>query len=169
MQSLAGEGVTPTVIAGNLPISPVGAITAQLHDLSAGHGWLYSHTVGGISPPQSPSAHTSALTFSPGPNGAFNGYPFVMPPPQLQSGSKGTRLSIGSSNDEEDGEHELRSGLFALGTLPRKQQASVKSDNSDSDHGNNPASNDQGSPKPRIDTRTARIQSEQVSGHRATR
>lgn len=210
------QGVPTSMMASNVhtPISPVGALTAQLNDLSPGHAnWLYSHALHsghGISPPQSPSEN--ALAFNSG-NGAYTGYPFSQPVTQRMQAQnvKGARLSIGSSNDEDDADIEPRSGKLVYQTsrpqvqsqsqsqsqshsrpeyqtqthqptqtprapaaVPRvvsgdlrDASANVRSDNSDSDHRpGNPVPKEQTSPKegPR-DTRTARIQSEQVSNH----
>lgn len=201
MHSIAGQGVQgmpASMMTGNLhtPISPVGALTAQLNDLSPGHAnWLYNQAVHGghgISPPHSPSEN--ALAFSSG-NGAYAGYPFGQPMAhRVQAQMKGARLSIGSSNDDEDADIEPRSGKLvfqpsqpqpqtqnpahqptqnprAAPAVPRVSRdlrdanPNAKSDHSDSDHRpSNQPPKEQTSPKegPR-DTRTARIQSEQVS------
>lgn len=227
VQAVQGvQGVPTSMMTGSLhtPISPVGALTAQLNDLSPGHAsWLYNqalHGGHGISPPQSPSEN--ALAFSSG-NGAYAGYPFGQPVAQRVQAQnmKGARLSIGSSNDEEDADIEPRSGKLVYQTSqpqpqpppqnqsqsqpqnqthqpthepthqpslpshathtprvapavprvsrdPRDPNPNVRSDNSDSDHRpSTQAPKEQTSPKdgPR-DTRTARIQSEQVSARR---
>ncbi|EKC97458.1 hypothetical protein A1Q2_08195 [Trichosporon asahii var. asahii CBS 8904] len=198
MHSIAGQGVQgvpTTMMPGTLhtPISPVGALTAQLNDLSPGHAnWLYNQAVHGshgISPPHSPSEN--ALAFSSG-AGAYAGYPFGQPVPhRVQAHMKGARLSIGSSNDEEDADIEPRSGKLvfqpsqhqsqpqpqtqpiqstrAAPAVPRVSRdlrdanPNVRSDNSDSDHRpSNQPPKEQTSPKEGPrDTRTARIQSEQ--------
>lgn len=131
MHSIAGQGVPTSMMPGTLhtPISPVGALTAQLNDL--GHAsWPYNHAVHGVhggSPPHSPSEN--ALAFSSG-NGTYVGYPFGQPVAhRVQAHMKGARLSIGSSNDEEDVDIEPRSGKLVFQPSQSQSQPQTHTQN----------------------------------------